>query len=150
MQCGVPDRAEVQLVVAPCQALHPDSNTSQVHHLQRSCHWHPHIRAIGWTSPHWSPLTQGLWPGQLFAGFLTFRFLCSPATVQCCFDQLDEGTFPITVHALISAGRNLCHCMAPQGPSKLTLPPCLPAASPSPTPPSVSQLCLLKARLTQL
>ncbi len=116
-------------------------------------------------------LTQWLWAGHPHAGPPSHKGFgpdswmlgSSPSDSHACphsngmlFRPEDniarpgDGTISITIHALISAGRNPCHCMAPQSLSKLTLPPCLPAAPLSPTPPSVSQLCLLRASLTQL
>ena len=113
-----------------------------VHH--RQCSWLSALDTLMLVTFHTWALawTAGCWDAHLYSHAV------HTAATECCFDQLDEGTIFITVHALIPAGRNPCHCMAPQSLSKQTLPPCLPAAPPSP--PSASQLCLLKASLTQL
>ncbi len=97
------------------------------------------------------PLHRGFGLDSLMLGFSPLDcHAAHTAALEYCFDQLDDGPISLTVHALISVGGNTHHCMAPQSLSKLTLPPCLPAAPPSPTPPSASQICLLRASVTQL
>ena len=136
-------RAEVRPVAALSQALHPDSGTSQACASQTS--FTSFATPLEGCAPHAGP------PSQKGFGLDSWMLGSSPLDSHAVHTAaMDEGTIFITVHALISAGRNPWHCMAPQSLSKLTLPPCLPAVPPSPTPPSASQLCPLKASLTQL